>query len=256
MPYSRPFFKMRIQGVFGATAALGTEKWSTGVNISSLGGGSMDPANILTFLTNVSGFVTTFHTGTSIKAGSSCFLTQLTGAYIGTDGKYVLGSLMPTVVYNYVTPPVGNTTPIHPQATACVISLRSLRLRGPASHGRMYYPCTGLPVNGNDLTISPTNTSLIATAAKTLIDGINATAASSFGTGGKVSLVSRVGAGAEAIVTSVMVDQKFDHMESRERSIASSYSSAAPAVAAAAIAERDEDLRRRLEEFNEQFEDN
>jgi hypothetical protein len=113
----------------------------------------------------------------------------------------------------------------------------------------MYYPCLGITVTGNDLTMSSGTTGLIATAAKTLVDGVNTVAAASFGSGGKVSLVSKVGTGAEAIVTSVLVDQKIDHMESRERSIPSAYSSANTAAAAQAIAERDEDLRRRYDEL-------
>jgi hypothetical protein len=49
-----------------------------------------------------------------------------------------------------------------------------------------------------------------------------------------------------------MVDQKFDHMESRERSIVSDYKVANTAAAASAIAERDEDLRRRYDELENQ----
>jgi hypothetical protein len=116
----------------------------------------------------------------------------------------------------------------------------------------MYWPCPALPVNAPDGTISSANCTSIAAAAKTMIDGVNSVAASSFGSGGKVSLVSKAGAGAEAIVTAIMVDQRLDHMESRERSINSVYSTAVPAVAAAAIAERDEDLRRQFDELENQ----
>jgi hypothetical protein len=252
MPYSRPFVKVRIQGVFGATAAAPVEQWSTGLNISSLGGGSFDPANLLTFLGNVAPFFGAFHSSTSIKAGAQTWLTKLTAAYIGTDGLYVLGSLQPTTVFTYVTPVAGSTAPIHPLATSCVLSLRSLRLRGPASHGRMYWPMLGLPLVNSDLTIPTSSTTTIVAAAKTMIDGVNATAASSFGSGGKVSLVSKVGPGVEAIVTQILVDQKVDHMESRERSLTSVYASAVPAVAAAAITERDEELRRRYDELDQQ----
>jgi len=249
MPYSRPFVKMRIQGVFG-TAGTPVERWSTGVNISSLGGGSFDPANLSQFLVNTASTVSTFHASANVKAGSNCVLTQLTAAYIGVDGLYVLGSLQPTTVYTYPSPVLGNGTGIHPLASSLVISLRSLRLRGPASHGRMYYPALGQSVNSPGGDISSAALGLFITQAKTLIDGINTTAAASFGAGGKVSLVSKVGTGAEAIVTSLMVDQKMDHMESRERSMPSVYQSAAPAVAAAAIAERDEELRRAYDELD------
>jgi hypothetical protein len=256
MPYSRPFIKVRALGVFGATAAAPYEKWSSGFNLSSLGGGSVDPASLLTFLGNVSNHISTFHASTAIKSGSSTWLTQLTAAYIGTDGLYVLGALQPTTVYTYGSPVAGSTLQVHPLGTSCVLSLRSLRLRGPASHGRMYWPCLGLPATNTDATIALATTTLIATAAKTMLDGVNSVAASSFGTGGKVSLVSRAGAGAEAIVTSIMVDQKFDHMESRERSIASSYATATTAAAAAALDERNEELRRLYDQYDNQFEDN
>jgi hypothetical protein len=249
MPYSRPFVKVRVLGVFGTAASSPVEKWSTGLNISSLGGGSFDPANLAIFLGNVANHFSTYHSNANTKTGTQTWLTGLTAAYIGTDGLYVLGSLQPTTTYTYATPVAGTGTPVHPLATSCVLSLRSLRLRGPASHGRMYWPGLGLTVLLPEGVMSSATTGQIAAAAKTMIDGVNAVAASSFGSGGKVSLVSKVGAGAEAIVTSILVDQKFDHMESRERTITSVYSSTSPAVATAAIAERDEELRRRYDEL-------
>jgi Tfp pilus assembly protein PilO len=85
-----------------------------------------------------------------------------------------------------------------------------------------------------------------------MIDAINTASGAQFGTASKVSLVSRVGAGAEAVVTQVKVDQKLDHMESRERSIKSNYSSATTAAAAAEIARRDQELRDGYDELEQQ----
>lgn len=252
MPYSRPFVKIRIQGTLGASALAPVENWSTGFNIIPTGGGSTDPANLLAYLTSIQGAVSTFHAAANAKVGSSCWLTKLTAAYIGVDGKYVLGSLQPTTVYTYGTPVAGNGTVIHSFSTALVTSLRSLRLRGPASHGRMYYPATAMTVQSTDGTVSSASLALYVPLVKTLIDAANSSAASVLGTGSRVSLVSKVGSGADAVVTSIMVDQKLDQMESRERSVVSAYTTLVPAGTSLYVAERDEELRRRYQELEDQ----
>lgn len=252
MTYSRPFVKIRVQGVFGAAANTPIEQWSWGFNISSLGGGSFDPANLLTFLGNIAPHTSTFHSSIAMQVGNTAWLTKLTAAYIGTDGLYVLGSLQPTTVYTYGTAVAGSGSPIHPLATSQVCTLKSLRLRGPASHGRMYIPALAVTLNTSDGTIPSGNLAGRSGAAKTWIDLVNNSAGAAFGSGSKVSLVSKVATGAESIVVAVAFDQKLDHMESRERSQVSSYSTAVPAVAAAAIAERDEDLRRQFDELEDQ----
>jgi hypothetical protein len=67
--------------------------------------------------------------------------------------------------------------------------------------------------------LNSTSTSNSSLAAKTLIDAINAVAATNFGTGANVGLVSPLGSGYQSPVTRVGIGQKLDHMESRERDI-------------------------------------
>jgi hypothetical protein len=107
----------------------------------------------------------------------------------------------------------------------------------------MYWPATAQSPSNADGTLSTGATTAVATAGKTLIDAINLQATTRFGAGSLVSLVSRVGSGQEAVVTQVKVDQKLDHMESRERSVVSVYATGTLAAATAVTAQRDQQLR-------------
>jgi hypothetical protein len=60
---------------------------------------------------------------------------------------------------------------------------------------------------------------IILAQAQTLINAVNATAATNFGTGTNVGLVSAKGLGFQSPVTRVGIGVKPDHMESRERDI-------------------------------------
>jgi hypothetical protein len=90
---------------------------------------------------------------------------------------------------------------------------------------------------------------VIATAAKTLLDALNATAATNFGTGCSVGLVSNVRDGYQSPVVKVGVGQRLDHMESRERDIPEAHVFQNTALAAALLEEADDEFRRRFEEL-------
>jgi hypothetical protein len=166
----------------------------------------------------------------------------LTGAIIGTDGLYVAGALQPTTVYTYATPVAGSGTSIHPWSQACVITLRSIRLRGPASHGRIYWPATSqntVPATGRmDITTQNNR----ATVAQTWLNAVNAAALAQFGTGWNVSLMSKVGVGVQATVTKVGIGARMDTQESRERDLPEAHVFANLTTSTAVQADADEQL--------------
>lgn len=219
MPYPTPFIRLRINGVFGTPT--GTEEWSTGCKIH-LGAGTTDPTP---FLEAVAPAVSAFFTSTALKSGSTTYLTELTGAVIGTDGKYVGGAAQATRIYTYPTPVSGNGTAIHDWAFACVLSLRTTVLgRGPGSHGRMYWPALAQLVATNDGRFTSSNTDSIRTAAVTLLQGINTAGNASFGSGSVVVNTSPVGSGVRAVVDRVLVGNRPDHIEKRENAVSEAYS--------------------------------
>lgn len=243
MPYPAQFVKVNMEGHFGSSTTNIVENWVAGFHISSTGGGSFDPANLLTFLTAIAPAVQTFHTTLQNGVGSSTYLDSLSAAYIGVDGKYVLGGLQPTTRYTYPTPVAGAGSGIGPYSAAMVWTLRSLTLRGPASHGRVYYPACAIAVTPATGVVGITYTSSIADTAKVLLNTVNTQAAAKFGTGSLVSLVSKVGAGKIAPVVKVGAGQRLDSMESRERKIPEAYYYGTLAVSTQLERERDDDLR-------------
>lgn len=255
MPYVLPFVKVNVLGHFGNTSTTIGEHWQCGFHLTKNGGLSPDTATITTFLAAISGPTGTLHGNATLAAGNKCWLTGLNGASIGTDGKYVLGSLQPTSTYTFGTPVAGGGTGGGPWSAALVFTLRSLFLRGPASHGRIYYPATGLLVDPATGTLAAAQTALIKAGVLTWANAVNTAAAAAFGSGVTMGLVSNVGSGAQSPVVQIGIGQRMDSMESRERSIPESYNNVVPTVAAALIAERDRKLREGLEEYLEDFAD-
>lgn len=230
--YSSSFIYVRAIGHFGASTTAVTEKWNVGLKILH-GGTPPSGSSLLAFLTAIAPAYTTFHQNSSLLAGTSTYLDTLTAALIGTDGKYVGGGAQATTVYNYATPPTGLGSPAMPLSTACVISLRTQFSRGLASNGRMYWPAIANTVPGTTGLWSTGTTGGIATAAKVLLDAINTAAQSGFDSSHKVSVMSNVGSGQAANVTSVRVDGRPDRQERRERDLLSTYSVASLTTATA-----------------------
>jgi len=93
----------------------------------------------------------------------------------------------------------------------------------------------------------------IATAAQTMFNAFNTQAAAKFGTGSNVSLVSKVGGGVEAAVTSVGIGGKLDSMESRERNLLENHQFKTLTLTALLEAERDRELREGFEDQDEEL---
>jgi hypothetical protein len=241
MPYSNTFVQVTCEGHFGSPAP-GLEQWRAGFKLSSLGGGSFDPANLLSFLTTIAPFVSAYHTNASVAAGTVTYLDSLSAAYIGTDGLYVGGALQPTTRYTYGSPVAGLGSVTQPFSQACVISLRSILLRGPASHGRIYWPGIGLQCASGTGIMAAGTVGAIATAAQTMINSINTAAAARFGSGSNVSLMSKVGAGRQSPCIQVGIGYRLDSMESRENRLLEAYVLRPLTLAAAARDQQAKDL--------------
>lgn len=234
MVFSSNFVYLRAIGTLGNNGE-GVEQWSAGMKIPMPTAPSA--SSLSAFLETVSVAYSAFHTDSGNGFGSTCFLKQLTAAYVGTDGKYVGGGAQSTTVYNYGTPQAGTGTGVLPFSTAVVLSLRTANSRGPASNGRVYWPKLAVPISPTLGTWAIGEGTAMAGKAANLINQINAACTSILGGGGFVSVMSQVGP-RHAIVTSVRVGHKPDRQERREKKIAEAYGTAAVASVAGVLAER------------------
>lgn len=229
MAYAGPFIYIKALGHFGSEGGP-IERWNSGLKINSPGTPPLT-STLPAFLAALSTPYSVFHAGISQNAGTTCFLTGLSAAVIGTDGKYLGGGTQATTVYTYGSPVAGVGTGVMPWSTAMCISLRTQQLRGLASNGRMYWPTLALtPAPGTGVwTSSQTQNS--ANQAKVLLDAINAQANTFYGSDHKISVMSNKGSGVTATVTGVRVGGKPDRQERRERSLLEAYTSASVAAA-------------------------
>jgi hypothetical protein len=223
LAYSTPFVKVNIEGHFGSSATVPIEKWNAGFHVANPAGIATSQGALLTYFTALAAPATTFFQTTNTGTGTNTWLTAISGALIGVDGKYALGKLQSTTRYTLPTPAVGVGGIVSPWATSTVLSLRSIILRGPGSHGRMYWPSPGLSPTATTGAFNATNVNAIATAAQTFFNSVNTASTTAFGSGSYVSNVSNIGLGSQATVINVYVGQKPDHMESRESGIAEAY---------------------------------
>jgi hypothetical protein len=227
MAFSSTHVLLGIHGVFGVSHTNPLERWTTTLRIQAIPPTPFDVA-LINFLADVEPEITTHHTNTFVKAGTGCWLTEITAAVIGTDGKYLLGGLQSTTRAFLTTPAQGSGVTSHPFTSAVVRSLRTARGRGRASNGRMYYPCTAFNTTVNLGGRLDTSDALgIANATATMLNGINDGAAARFGAGSEISVMSAIGTGLSAAVLNVRVGTRVDHMESRERDLPESYQTVA-----------------------------
>ena len=248
MSYALPFVKVNIEGCFGVNAAANVEQWTAGYHVIKNGGMSATPTELTAYLTAVLPLWSTFMTTSNNSWGSNTWLTGASAALIGVDGHYANGSLQPTTRVALGTPVAGLGTPSAPWSQSIVFSLRSLTLRGPGSHGRFYWPFTQGQVTAASGLIGASQVGNWATNAQTLINGINGLNVTNFGTNTYVGLVSNKGTGFQSPVAQVWVGAKVDHMESREHKLSETYVVRSLTVSAALIAERDREIRDRLDE--------
>lgn len=222
--YTHPYVYIRFNGVFGNTATP-IERWSAGIKLLQPGG-LVATNSLIAFLETISGPVATFHSHSAVKAGQQCWLTELTAAVVGTDGKYIGGGAQTTLKRPYTTPVAGAATTILPYPTSMVLSLRTTLQRGRASNGRVYWPATALNISPTTGVVVTADTTNYATQAALLLNAINQAADAFIPDSQGIWVMSGLDAGTSAPVTSVRIGGRMDHQESRERSIVEQYSSA------------------------------
>lgn len=231
MVYAEPYVYVRALGVFGDTSTP-RETWGVGFKFRHPDT-PPTPAQIQAFIETCSPVLSAFHAG-PISAGTTCFLTEITGALIGTDGKYVGGSTQVTRRHLLGTPTAGTGTDTFPWSQALVLSLRTALSRGAGSNGRVYWPMCGQGISGSTGGLAAGTRNGILAAAVTLVNDLNAAKESAMPGTGKLAVMSNVGTGIAATVTAVRVGVKPDRQERRERDVAEAYAQSSVAAAAAA----------------------
>lgn len=208
MAYSEPFLRLVLSGRLGTT-----EQFSYGLNL--IGDGPI-PSVVPTGVIDACG---EFHDSGII--GSAAVLTTIKLNHIGTDGRYTQDE---TVLYDFPDPGVV-PSPTAKQAfqIATVISLRTTRQRGLATHGRFYIPAPSAGPQSPNQTMSGTDALAVVNQAQTFIEALN-TAMDPW----RVGLVSNTSfGGAQALVTKVLVGDTFDTMRSRRNQLVETYFDAA-----------------------------
>lgn len=174
--FADPYVYVRALGFFGTLTAR-VEEWGVGWKFPLVDGVlGVTSETIGALLETIDTSVMTFHQNSGLQAGSACFLEELTGAVVGTDGKYV-GFEQETVHHPYGTPGAGASATIHPWSTAIAITHHSIFPRGKASKGRVYWPLTAQTMSGTTGTISLGNVTNIQTAYVALVESMNAAVA-------------------------------------------------------------------------------
>lgn len=237
MPFPVPYTYFTMRGSFGLTAGSEIETWQVGFKIPALGG-NPSAAQLADFLADMETPARTFHAITEVGAGNITHLKALTAAVIGTDGKYTGGGSQVTTE-RLLSPALGGAgVAVMPYQIASVYSLRTNILRGPASHGRFYYPCLSRTWDGGSDLWNATQVQSAATAAVTLIKAINDQADGNLGLNGGVCVMSSVGSGRLAAVEKVLVGRRPDTQRRRVRNVAEDYREASTPVALEAVEAR------------------
>lgn len=217
MTYEAPFVKVTAEGVFGPSSSAPVEIWRCGFHVSTITGGNYSNTALDKLCQDVFTPLSVYHAKTTTNAGTHTWLVSTSAAVIGEDGNYLGGGVQTTRRYTPGTATAGSGTAIHPLPTSVCITLRSIVARGPASHGRLYWPALATSISGTeDGRLTPAQATARVADMKILFDAINASFAGSIGTGHAVTLESQVGTGVSAPVIRVGCGRKLDAIENRE----------------------------------------
>lgn len=207
--------------VYGGTIA-GSQKWSIGFWLYTPLSGAWGLPNQATWTASLRALGETWWGSVmTIATADTVFLTTATYLYLAGDTTAAqVATATPSTGY------VGTGTVVLPAQTSLVATLRTA-VAGRSYRGRLYFPMTGGALTTGHQTATAKCDSL-ATATKTLIDGINALVP----TGGnppsvRVSVRSGAGGGHSTPVTQVAVNSLPDTQRRRTGSILPSYTATA-----------------------------
>lgn len=203
----------RLIGNFGADPATNQEKWSAGFRGGIIGADvPYDATKLQTLANSLFAAARVFHLTSESLTSPYCWLTNVTVARVGTDGKY-LPSVQDTT-FSTGTAALGIGNPSLPWNTAGVFSLRTGRPRGHASNGRLYYPLLAGGASLANGRLTGTQVDARLGKAKTMLDAFN-TAFQAYQVNTFLVVSSGVG-GIASKVTSVRSDERLDSIERRE----------------------------------------
>lgn len=120
----------------------------------------------------------------------------------------------------------GGSGPSFPNQVAIAVSLRTVTNIGRAHKGRFYVPVPSMPI----LTSGRINSAYppdLADNASLLLQAINSEFGTDAVTGGRVAIMSNIGAGTTRSVTRVLVGDVLDTIRSRRNAFAETYSETA-----------------------------
>jgi len=212
--YTNAHVLLRAGGHFGTNTGI-YDNWSIGFRFGKPGSDVASSTDPQAFVTAAAAPLATFHAGANSLVGTGCFLDYVTGARVGTDGKYDPDT-QETRRHDYPTTVSGSGSMTQGWAVAVVCSLRTARPRGYASNGRLYYPAGAATPSGSSGRLSQSQTNSLVLAWKTLIDSLNSAAGAQLGSGIKLCVFSGVAPGRTETVTQIRIDGRLDQQERRE----------------------------------------
>jgi hypothetical protein len=210
MAYPQRFIRLALSGTL-----YGVEQFSLGLAITPevpnalLGDDMFEvPAGIIAACTDFWG---------QSFVGSDALLTTIKYNTIGTDGLYVDKSNSKR--HDYATPLAGGGgADKYPPQVALAVSLVTSVARGLAHAGRIYIPLPWYSVEA-DGRLSDAHAILANGFVTTFLNAINTAA----GVDGRVSVMSKVGAGAVHPVDHVRTGRTLDTVRSRRKSLPELY---------------------------------
>jgi len=224
MVYPQEHVLLRFQGIFGVSTPPGIDQWSVGIRMGLTSSApAYDAAKLQTLVNAAQTAANTFHATTGVATGTTCWLTNVTGAQIGVLGKYTPTTQQTVISPTMVTAGVGAAT--QPWNSALVLSLRTAAPRGLASNGRVYWPALAALIDTGTGRVQASTVSTRVTAFKTFINALN-TAGNSYSAGMSVVVASAVGGGVIRPVTGIRSDARMDSIERRENAQVATYTTA------------------------------
>lgn len=215
--YDRRHFRVTLEG----TNASDQDIWTTGWRIapSPVSEPLINyPEMANSLLESVRGAAETFWSAIRTRIASGTALTSVKVAPVDRDGRYI--DNIDSVIYDWETPLAGSNSSAHPPQVSVVASLTTGTRRGNATHGRMYLPLTGIPIDPKKFTISVSERQLIANAVvKLLGDSLNPIANASL----DPVVMSNIGNGTTRTISHVAVGSIPDTQRRRRNRFTEEY---------------------------------
>lgn len=149
--------------------------------------------------------------------------TNVTGARV--EARSLAGVLEAQAEALKASPTAGGGSAPHPFQTSAVLSLRT-GTPGPSGRGRLFWPATGMGIDGPTLRMNVTAASGLLAGAKTYLSAIEAAIEVSL-TGVALAVWSRKGSGSLSVVNSIQLGNVFDVQRRRRDALVESVTAVA-----------------------------